>query len=87
MLDMYTCVQVLGYVNRVVDVESNVDTSNFTMQDVESNLVRCPDQDAAQKMVDGECFKAYFYLCMSFIYKMQPSALPLPGSSSEDGCW
>jgi hypothetical protein len=37
-----------------MEVGSNVDQANFTMEDVESNIVRCPDQDAAQKMIDGE---------------------------------
>lgn len=38
----------------VLDVGSNVDMASFTMEDVESNIVRCPDQQAAQKMIDGE---------------------------------
>lgn len=46
--------QVLAYVSDVMDVGSNVDMANFTMEDVESNIVRCPDQEAAQKMIDGE---------------------------------
>jgi chorismate synthase len=37
-----------------MDVESNVDHASFTLEDVESNIVRCPDQEAAQKMIDGE---------------------------------
>jgi hypothetical protein len=46
--------QVLAYVSDVMDVGSNVDMASFTMEDVESNIVRCPDQEAAQKMIDGE---------------------------------
>jgi chorismate synthase len=46
--------QVLAYVSDVMDVGSSVDMANFTMEDVESNIVRCPDQAAAQKMIDGE---------------------------------
>lgn len=45
---------MLAFVNRVREIDSNVDFSSFTMEDVESNMVRCPDQDAAQKMIDGE---------------------------------
>jgi hypothetical protein len=45
--------QILAYVNRVKDVDSNVDHATFTMHDVESNIVRCPDQVAALKMIDG----------------------------------
>lgn len=44
--------EILAYVNRVRDVTSNVDHSKFTMADVESNMVRCPDQEAAAKMID-----------------------------------
>ena len=46
---------MIAYVNRVGNVESNVDTANFTMADVEANMVRCPDAGAAVKMIDGEC--------------------------------
>lgn len=46
--------QILGYVNRVKDVEANVDNSAFTLADVESNEVRCPDHDTAQRMWDSE---------------------------------
>jgi hypothetical protein len=37
-----------------MDVGSNVDMASFSMEDVESNIVRCPDQEAAQKMIDGK---------------------------------
>lgn len=45
---------MLAYVSRVHNVECDVDQSSFTLEDVESNIVRCPDQEAAQKMIDGE---------------------------------
>lgn len=45
--------QILAYVNAVRDVRSNVDNSKFTLEEVESNIVRCPDQEAAKKMIDG----------------------------------
>lgn len=44
--------EVLAYVNRVKDIESHVDLGSFTMADVESNIVRCPDQAAAEKMIE-----------------------------------
>lgn len=53
LLKVVAGTEVLGYVNRVADVESNVDNASFTMADVESNMVRCPDQDAATKMIDA----------------------------------
>lgn len=40
--------------SKVRDIDSNVDLGAFTMEQVESNMVRCPDQEAAQKMIDGE---------------------------------
>ena len=42
--------EVFAYVNRVRDVESNVDHSTLTMEAIESNPVRCPDQEAADLM-------------------------------------
>jgi chorismate synthase len=45
--------EVLAFVNRVRDVESNVDLSSFTMEDVEQNMIRCPDQEAAGRMIDA----------------------------------
>mmetsp|Transcript_8984 Transcript_8984/g.17871 ORF Transcript_8984/g.17871 Transcript_8984/m.17871 type:complete len:421 (+) Transcript_8984:52-1314(+) len=42
--------EVLAYVNRVKDVESNVDHSTLSMEAIESNPVRCPDEKAADLM-------------------------------------
>ena len=50
--------------NRVRDIEAhNVDFDTFTMADVESNMVRCPDQAAAQKMIDGGCMLLAAWQC------------------------
>lgn len=48
-----THLQILGYVNRVRDVSACVDNSEFTMAQVESNAVRCPDANAAEQMYSG----------------------------------
>ena len=45
--------QILGYVSRVQDVESKVDADTFTMEQVESTPVRCPDPAAAELMYKG----------------------------------
>ncbi|GBF99952.1 chorismate synthase [Raphidocelis subcapitata] len=45
--------EVLAYVSRVRGIDCNVDEDTFTMDDVESNIVRCPDQEAAKKMIDA----------------------------------
>lgn len=44
-------VEVLGWVERVQDVDSNVDESTVTLEQVESNIVRCPDSEAAERMI------------------------------------
>lgn len=50
----WAAVQVIGYVNRVRDVEANVDNATFTMAQVESNPVRCPDPESAERMYQGK---------------------------------
>jgi len=45
--------QVLGYVSRVKDVESDVDVDAVSSEQIESNAVRCPDTDAAEQMYKG----------------------------------
>ena len=47
------CAQVLAYVSRVKDVVCTVDNETFTIEDVEANDVRCPDQEAAKLMYKG----------------------------------
>lgn len=49
--------QILGYVNRVRDVVAAVDHDTFTMAEVESNAVRCPDLQAAEQMYTGGPFQ------------------------------
>ncbi|EFJ22409.1 hypothetical protein SELMODRAFT_105551, partial [Selaginella moellendorffii] len=46
--------EVLAYVSRVHQVElpeGAIDHDNLTLEQVESNIVRCPDQDMAEKMI------------------------------------
>ena len=45
-------VEVLAYVLQVKDIQAKVDPATVTLQQVESNIVRCPDPEAAQKMID-----------------------------------
>mmetsp|Transcript_4527 Transcript_4527/g.13011 ORF Transcript_4527/g.13011 Transcript_4527/m.13011 type:complete len:423 (+) Transcript_4527:251-1519(+) len=42
--------EILAYVNRVLDIDSEVDHNTFTLEQVESNPVRCPDAAAADLM-------------------------------------
>ncbi|BAZ17127.1 chorismate synthase [Calothrix sp. NIES-4071] len=45
-------VEVIGYVKRIKDLEGIVDPGTVTLEQVESNIVRCPDAEAAQRMID-----------------------------------
>ncbi|MCG8592381.1 MAG: chorismate synthase, partial [Proteobacteria bacterium] len=45
-------VEVLAWVARVKDVEAKIDPSAVTLEQVESNPVRCPDAEAAREMAD-----------------------------------
>merc|ERR1712194_250960 len=52
ILKMYNGIEVLAYVSKVQDIEAkNVDHDNFTMEDVDANMVRCPDESDAEKML------------------------------------
>lgn len=44
-------VEVLAYVSQVKDIEANVDRQRVTLENVESNIVRCPDASAAKRMI------------------------------------
>jgi chorismate synthase len=44
-------VEVIGYVRRIKDLEAPIDPNAVTMAQVESNMVRCPDADYAEKMI------------------------------------
>jgi chorismate synthase len=44
--------EVIGYVKRIQDLEGTVDPSTITLAQVESNIVRCPDQVAAEAMIN-----------------------------------
>lgn len=54
MSQVLVFLQILGFVNRVQDEEATVDLDRFTMAEVESNAVRCPDSEAAERMYKGE---------------------------------
>jgi chorismate synthase len=51
VLKMYNNIEVLAYVSKTQDIGSDVDDDTFTMEDVDSNIVRCPDPVAAEKML------------------------------------
>ncbi len=44
-------VEILAYVKQVHRIEADVNPDSVKMKDVESNIVRCPDAQAAEKMI------------------------------------
>jgi len=50
VLAEYANVEILAWVDRVGSIEANCDPSTVTYDDVESNIVRCPDQTKADEM-------------------------------------
>lgn len=45
-------VEIIGYVKRIKDLEGQVDAEKVTLEQVESNIVRCPDAECAERMVE-----------------------------------
>ncbi|RUR87676.1 hypothetical protein DSM107007_13460 [Nostoc sp. PCC 7120 = FACHB-418] len=45
-------VEVIGYVKRIKDLEGVVDPNTVTLDQVESNIVRCPDGELADRMIE-----------------------------------
>jgi chorismate synthase len=44
--------EIVGYVKRIKDLEAEIDPSTVTLEQVESNIVRCPDADCAERMIE-----------------------------------
>lgn len=45
-------VEIVGYVKRISDLECVADPDTVTLEQVESNIVRCPDAECATKMIE-----------------------------------
>ncbi|EGJ32778.1 MULTISPECIES: chorismate synthase [Moorena] len=52
ILRQATGVEVIGYVKRIKTLEGIVDSNTVTQDQVESNIVRCPDSECAQRMIE-----------------------------------
>jgi chorismate synthase len=53
ILRLYNGIEVLAYVRRVQDIEAaDVNMDTFTMEEVDANLVRCPDPEVAARMLE-----------------------------------
>lgn len=44
-------IEFISYVEQVGDIRTDTDFQSVTMEQVESNIVRCPDPEAARKMI------------------------------------
>lgn len=51
ILQQVNQVEVIGYVKRIKDLEAPIDPATVTLEQVESNIVRCPNEDYAEKMI------------------------------------
>ncbi len=45
-------VEVLCYVKRIKDLEASIDDNTVTLEQIESNIVRCPDGAMADRMIE-----------------------------------
>lgn len=45
-------IEILSYVEQVGEIQSKVDYETVSGDQIEENIIRCPDQDAATKMID-----------------------------------
>ncbi|MCW6035292.1 chorismate synthase [Spirulina subsalsa FACHB-351] len=45
-------VEIVAYVKRIKDLEAVVDSNTVTLKQVENNIVRCPDEECAERMID-----------------------------------
>lgn len=45
-------VEIVAYVKQIKDLEAVIDPNTVTLEQVESNIVRCPDADCAEAMID-----------------------------------
>lgn len=53
ILQLYAGVEIVGYVRRVRDIEAdNIDIETVSTEQVESNMMRCPDSATAERMID-----------------------------------
>ena len=44
--------EVLSWVKRIHNIDSEVEQSKISLSAIDSNIVRCPDQEIAEKMID-----------------------------------
>ncbi|AGF51104.1 chorismate synthase [Synechocystis sp. PCC 6803] len=52
ILAQFNGVEIVAYVKSIQDIEATVDSNTVTLEQVESNIVRCPDEECAEKMIE-----------------------------------
>ena len=52
ILQQVAGVEIVAYVKRIKDLEAVIDSNTVTLEQVESNIVRCPDRKCAQEMIE-----------------------------------
>ena len=45
-------IEFLSFVEQVGDIRTDIDFNKVTLNDIESNIIRCPDQEVAKKMIE-----------------------------------
>ncbi len=53
ILKQWTQTEVIAYVTRIRDISAQVDPATVTLEQVESNIVRCPDPIVAAQMIEA----------------------------------
>lgn len=46
-------IEIVGYVKRIKDLEAAIDPNTVTLEQVESNIVRCPDEEFAERAIEA----------------------------------
>lgn len=52
ILAAFSGLEIVGYVKRIQNLEAVVDPDTVTLEQVESNIVRCPDAECAERMIE-----------------------------------
>ncbi len=74
--------EILAWVKRIHDIEADIDTSQITFNDIEANIVRCPNKESAHLMIERvEAFGREGDSCggvIECIVRNPPIALGMP---------
>ncbi|NJK37939.1 MAG: chorismate synthase [Oscillatoriales cyanobacterium RM2_1_1] len=52
VLQQFSKVEIVGYVKRIQHLEGMINSETVTREQVESNIVRCPDPERAEQMIE-----------------------------------